>query len=126
MALGAATPDRARLLRTSRSGARVAGRYVTAQAYSRPFRCRFTEQGESEGRSQSGVRRVKPAQLMVAKGALSSRGIAALGPSDRIEITPAGAAAPVLFEIQGAPRPIRKRRTVIGWIATLQKVRDSE
>ena len=126
MALGAATPDRARLLVATRSTVRVAGRYPTTQAYSGPFRCRFTEAQESEGRSASGVRRTKPASLLVSKGALASRGIAAIGPADRVEITPAGAAAPVLFEVQGAPKPIRKRRTVIGWTVNLQKIRDSE
>jgi hypothetical protein len=42
-----------------------------------------------------------------------------------VEITQADGTR-LLMEVQGEPDPIRKRRTVIGYTASLQKVRDSE
>lgn len=125
MAIGAATPDHARVRRDVRSGERVVGRYVTTVAYSEPFRCRYTPAQESESRSQGGVRRTKPATVMVSRAALAARGLAGLRASDRLEVTPLGG-QPVLMEVQGEPKPIRKRRTTIGWTAQVQRVSDSE
>lgn len=124
MAVGSGTPDRARVRRDVRSGARVEGRYVTEPAFSKPFRCRYAPAQESESRTQTGVQRVKPATLFVHALSLRAAGVSPLKASDRVEIALAGQT--LLMEVQGEPKPTRKRRLVIGWVASLQKVRDSE
>jgi hypothetical protein len=126
VAIGAATPDRARVRREVRTGERVRGAFKTEPAYSEPFRCRFTPAQESESRSEGGVRRSKPATLLVSAPSLRAHGVGALKASDRVEITQLGALAPILMEVTGEPKPIRQRRTVIGYVASLSKVRDSE
>jgi hypothetical protein len=125
VAIGAATPDRARVQRRVRTGERVRGAFKTTDKWSEPFRCRYTPANESESRSQSGVRRAKPATLLVKALSLRSSGVGVLKASDRVEITQADGTR-LLMEVQGEPDPIRKRRTVIGYTASLQKVRDSE
>lgn len=124
MAIGAATPHRARVRREQRTGARVEGRAVTAPVWSPSFRCRFTESQESESRDASGVRRVKPATLLLSRNALRAAGIDPLKASDRVEVVKNGVT--LLMEVMGEPKAISKRRTVIGYVASLSKVQASE
>lgn len=125
MAIGASTPDRARVRRDARTGERVRGAYATEIVWTKPFRCRYVPARESESRSSSGVRRTKPATLTMKALSLKSSGVGLLRASDRVEITQADGTK-LLMEVMGEPEPIRKRRTTIGYTASLQKARDSE
>jgi hypothetical protein len=111
--------------REARTGERVRGAFKTEAVWSKPFRCRYAPARESESRSQGGVRRVKPATLTVKALSLKSAGVATLRASDRVEVTQADGTK-LLMEVMGEPEPVRKRRSTIGYLVSLQKARDSE
>lgn len=119
MALAAATPDKGRVQRKVR-GARVEGRYLETTTWGIPFRCRYRPQSQSESRDQGGVRRVRPAQLTILARDTTGAKVDVKA-SDRVEVTTKSGEV-FLFEVMGAPDPIRKKSTVIGWTATLSKV----
>lgn len=123
MAVGSATPHRARVRRESAQG-RVEGRVTTRPAFSKSFRCRFTPASESEQRDQSGVRRQRSPTLFFSRLAIRSSGAAPLRASDRVEVTHDGVVT--LYEVQGDPKPVQKRRSVIAYVAQIQKVRDTD
>lgn len=123
MAVGAATPHRARVRREVR-GARVEGRVTTAPAWGESFRCRFVPASESETRDQSGVKRSLSPTLFVTRRALRAAASLPLRASQRVEVTHDGAVT--LFEVKGDPKPVQKRRTVLAYVAQLQKVKASD
>jgi hypothetical protein len=69
---------------------------------------------------------VQPAMVVMKAASLRRIGLGQLLPSDRIEITSNELTAPTVMEIMGAPSPIRKRHTVIGWQAMVQLVKESQ
>jgi hypothetical protein len=120
MALGAATPDRAVIVRKTRTGARVDGQYIDAEAFGPVFRCRFRPETESESRDEAKIRKAKPATMTVLARDASGGPVGIRG-DDQIEIR-SSQWGTMRFEVRGAPRPIRKRRAIIGWSVELQRV----
>ena len=119
MALGAATPDRARILRKKR-GERVEGRYLDEPQWTPAFRCRYRPERESESRDEGRVRRVKPAQLTALARHVDGTPVA-IRADDEVEITQRDGTV-TRMKVVGAPSPIRKRSSTIGWSARLQRV----
>lgn len=124
--LGSALRDRAVVLGRTRSGTRNSegGYDVTNDAPGPAFRCLYDPGTESEQRDSHGVRRVRPASLLVGKYALDGT-VLQLQPQDRVQIT-SPAHGTLVLEIVGTPEPIVKRRTRLGAVAQLQRVGRSD
>jgi class 3 adenylate cyclase len=120
MALGASTPDRARIQRKVR-GARVEGRYTETAVWTDSFRCRYRPESETESRDDARVRRVKPAGLTALARTMNTGEAVTILASDVVEITKRDGEV-LTFQVKGTPKPIRKRSRTIGWHADLEKV----
>jgi hypothetical protein len=126
MALGSVLTDKARIQRRLRTGERIEGRFVETAPFSPYIRCRYTPSQGSKSRTAASVRHTQPAIVVMKAASLRRIGLGQLLPSDRIEITSNELTAPTVMEIMGTPEPIRKRRTVIGWQAMVQLVKESQ
>ena len=118
--IGSALVDRARIVSTVRSDVRVEGSYQTKTRTGPWFRCRFDPGGEGEQRSAGGVRRDRRATLLVGRRAIDGTTLSFSG-SDVIEVD-SRAFGLIRMQLQGLPEVVQKRRSVIGWIATLERV----
>jgi hypothetical protein len=127
--LGAALKHRARLkLREQSLSRNPEGGYdvtTTADDLGDPFRCLFDPGDEGEDRSDGGIRRKRPATLMIGRRYLDGAALA-IKAQDIVQLTTAPGFDDTLWEIVGNPKPIAKRRTIIGWTLTLSKVSRSD
>lgn len=123
MGLGRGLVDRARVLVTVADGPKVEGRRQTREEASEWFRARFDEQGAAERDPETGVVVHRP-ELMYGRRDVRGGEIPPIRASDRIEVDsrPFGRR---VFEVTGDPDPMRKRRTVLGWTASLARVQEN-
>lgn len=125
MGLRSALVDRARIVRKQTTGPRVLGTTSVVPTHGSWFRCRLdlpmgpedtTEPGLGAGRRSA---RKRPQVMFDVRD--EDGGTVALSFSDQIEID-----SPQLglatWKVTATPRPIRKKRTVIGWEVTLERV----
>jgi hypothetical protein len=118
MALGGALVDKARTVDVDSNPVRVEGEFQRNTVYGPWFRCRLDHGREQEGTDQGRIRGVVRPRLIV------SRKVRLKG-DQRLEIISKqvhGHAGAVVYNIDGNPEPLRKKRTVIGWEAGLVKV----
>lgn len=126
MALGAALVDRARRVTKEASTVRVEGTTPMAEVRSAWFRCRLFLGGdrESQGEDGSYVRSVRGPTLLYgvrdADGAVLD-----VGYDEKLEVESAQL-GDALWRVAGEPEPLRKRRTVIGYQVTLERVQERE
>lgn len=126
MALGAVLVDRARVLRRQAAAQRVEGTTPMVTVGGAWFRARLFLQGgrEMEG-EQASYRRVVPGpQLMYALRDADGQPIE-LGFDDRVEVDSPQLGRAV-WRVNGEPEKIRKRRAVIGHLATLERVQERQ
>ena len=120
MAIGSAMPDKGRVISAEKTSTRINGAKIVVPSTSALFRCRLTlptgEEAEEEGRK----RKVRRPTLMLKATDTRGRRVVIRG-KDKIEVVSREFGTDT-WEIQGDPKPIRKRRSVIGWTATLAKV----
>jgi hypothetical protein len=124
MALGAVLVDRARILRRAPAPVRVEGRTQFTTVTGAWFRCRLDLRSRSEGREpESGFPRVvEQPSLMFGVRDTEGRTVD-LAASDRLEVV-SPQLGRALWQAQGDPIPMRKRRRVIGWEATIKRVEE--
>ena len=120
MAIGAAMSDRARLIKHTRSGTKVEGRFIPTSTPGPWFRCYYDPGTESESRGPGSVRRVLPATLIFKLRATDGSLVVASA-KDEVEIE-SRRFGNVRMEIVGEPEALAKRFSRIGWLAQLQKV----
>lgn len=119
MALGAALVDRGRLVRREKTATEIDGekQYKDAEPEKAPwFRCRLQMVKGSEQQQDGRRRRVVRPTLLLGRKTTLVKG-------DQVEIKCKQLFGDELqlFTIDGDPEPLRKRRTVIGFEATLSK-----
>lgn len=118
--IGSALIDRARVVSTVRSDVRVEGSYQNKTRHGPWFRCRFDAGTEGEVRSAAGVRRTRDATLLIGRRALDGSSLEFSG-ADVVEIE-SRALGLIRMQFRGAPEQIVKRRSVIGFLAVLDRV----
>lgn len=122
MGINAALVDRGKLIRREATKEKVDGEVQYKTDEDQPwFRCRFQMIKGSEQQQDGRRRRVVRPALIVGKNAIIKKG-------DEIEVKSKQHAAiwegqeTKQFVINGDPEPLRKRRTIIGYEATLAAV----
>lgn len=124
MALGTALVDRARLISKQSTGRKVDGKTQAGDVTGPWFRARLELPEGQEGDSNVTGRRRTVVRPSLMCGARDSEGnTISFGSHDRLDVD-----SPQLgratFEVAGEPKPMRKRRTVIGWEVTLARVEE--
>jgi hypothetical protein len=130
MAIGAVLVDRARVIERLAAGVKVEGTTMTATSSSAWFRARLFLEGSPERREQGERKKVVATpQLMFAMKDENGELISGLDDSfptavlakSKVEVNSAQLGRSVWF-VTGDPQPIRKKRSVIGWLANLERV----
>jgi hypothetical protein len=114
MALTAAFVDRGRIVRRTKTAARVDGEKQWQPVSQDWFRCRFQLVKGSEQQSDGRRKRVVRPRLMVGRKIR-------IKPGDHVEIRSREHFGTELriYSVDGEPEPMRKRRIIIGYEATL-------
>jgi hypothetical protein len=121
MGLSAALVDRARVVERRESGRRVEGRTVYGEARLPWFKARLELVQAPENTEESGVRPVV-SQPTLLTGVRDLEGNQLeLGNDVRLEVD-SRQLGHTVWQIVGEPAPLRKKRTLIGWQASLRKV----
>jgi hypothetical protein len=124
VALGAVLVDRARVVRKQAAAARVEGTTPMVPIAHAWFRARLFLEGAPE-REQEGMRRATPGpQLLYALRDTDGDAID-LHFDDRVEVDSAELGR-AMWRVNGEPQPIRKRRSLIGHLATLERVQEGD
>lgn len=122
MAIGAALVDRARLVRLAASSERVEGTTQFGEVHGEWFRCRLTLPAASEGKDEpGGYRRALsyPSLLYGAKDVAGNPVV--LRFNDDVEVQSPRQLSTFKWKVNGDPQPITKKRTLIGWLANLER-----
>lgn len=124
MALGSALVDRAVTLRNAldEDADRVEGTKVREVIQSEWFRCRLELPAETEATQSGRARKQRGPNILVAKRDLGGELVDILS-SDLLGIVSAQLGSDT-WRVQGAPKPLRRRRAVIGWEVALSKVEE--
>lgn len=121
MALGAALVDRARVVRNVPAGRRVVGRTIRTPVEGEWFRARLSLGDSTQDLDEAGGRRnVRTPSLMFGIRDLAGDPIDMTG-EDRVEVASAELGTE-LWDVVGDPKPMRKKRRVIGYTVTLRRV----
>lgn len=124
MALGAALVDRARQITNTAIPRKVEGSTQFTPVHGEWFKARVTLEGSPESDdSQSGHRRsVRGAMLLTGTKDKAGQPLA-LSSADKIEVD-SKQLGHLFFEATGDPKPIRKKRPVIGFELPLTQVEE--
>lgn len=125
MALGRALVDQARPLTKAQSAVKIRGESRFETLRGQWFRCRLTLPGPQESAPQYSRRRVVlvPSLLYGVKDADGE--LLRLGIEMRLEVN-SRELGRTIWDVVSEPEPLRKRRRVIGWQASLRRVKDEE
>jgi hypothetical protein len=124
MSLNAALVDRARRVVNTPSGQRVEGTTLFEEYHYPWFKCRLTlEAAPSTADAQGGRQRTPhPAQMMC--GLKDQDGnLLAINASDTLEVN-SKELGRALYQVTSDGEPIRKKRKMLGWTATLTRVEE--
>jgi hypothetical protein len=126
MALGAVLVDRARPVRKRATGEKVEGTTPMAPVHGAWFRCRLTmPKGYENGGTQQSARRSRRSpELMYEMRDLAGDDIVLR--FDEEVIVESAELGTSRWKVNGDPEPLRKKRSVIGWIATLERVDEKQ
>lgn len=133
MALKGALKDRARIRRQEADARRVEGRTVFHARTYPLFRCRLDVTEGTEQKDAAGEMSVDEVPTVMTDRIDSERNPLRFQPDDELEVesrelapsTERGWHLVGLFQIDGEPKPIRKKRKVIGWELRLKRVSES-
>lgn len=130
MGLGVALVDRARLVKNESSGEKVEGTRVFVPTSGEWFKARLTLNAAPEVEPPSYKGEISSSIHATARSATLMYAIrdtvgspVTLVASDRVEVNSA-ALGTAVYEVTGDPEPIRKKRAVIGWTATLTRANE--
>lgn len=121
MALTSALKDRARTIRREAAGVRVQGMTPRAPTSSQWFKARLELPANSEQTDAQGGRRkqVKRPTLMLGVKDLD-RNPVVIKAEEQIEVD-SEELGRAIWRVSGDPQPIRKKKRLIGWQATLER-----
>lgn len=122
MGLNAALVDRARVVRNVSAGTRVEGRTPYTATPGQWFKVRLSLPSGSESQASAGRSTSQQAQVMTGRKDVSGA-VLDVRASDQVEVVSA-ALGTYLFEVTGTPKPIRKKRRLLGWTVQLVEVDD--
>lgn len=123
MGLGTALVDKARVRRNAVSGPRVEGTTQYAPTFSEWFRCRLMlDSGNESNAAADAHRTTRQAKLMYALRDVTGEPFEVRA-TDIIEVD-SGELGEMTFEVTSLPKPIRKKRRVIGWTVPVAKADD--
>lgn len=122
--------DRGRILRKEADAKRVEGRTKFNPRALPLFRCRLTIQDAAESPEEGGLvtKRPVPQLMTLAKDTERNKLEFRIGDSVEVESRDLGVAEEKgwhlvgVFEVEGEPKPIRKKRRVIGWELRLARL----
>lgn len=125
MALRAALVDRARIVRRERTGPRVMGTTPLVPVTGSWFRVRLDLPMGPEDTSEQGIgggrrKAIKRPQIMYDRIDEDGEPVE-LSFTDQLEIESPQLGTAV-WRVTATPRPIRKKRSVLGWEVTLERV----
>jgi hypothetical protein len=124
MGLRTALVDRAVRLRKAKTGKRVEGTTVYEDAESDPIRVRLEISAAAE-QSEGGVVVTEPTpNLLVFKRDLEGNYLTWKA-TDRLRVTSQQLGEDI-YEIDGEPVPLRRKRRVIGWQLRLRRVEENQ
>ena len=126
MALGSALVDRARLLRQEPTGVKVEGSTQFGTVAGAWFRCRLNVTGQPESPDPAGARRrveSRPSMLYALKDADGLP--VGLTTESRVEVASRELGTAV-WQPEGDPTPLRRRRSLVGYEVNLRRVIDHE
>lgn len=124
MSLQSALVDRARRVVDTPTGVRVEGTTQFETYYQPWFKCRLTLNAspESDDTQQGRKRVARPAQMMCGMKDKDGN-LLVINASDRLEVDSKELGRAV-YEITSDGEPIRKKRKMLGWMATLTRVEE--
>lgn len=126
MSLNAVLVDRARRLVDTPYGAKVEGSTQFTTVAEAWFKCRLTIQGSPETDDPQGARRRVPTHATVLAGPRDlEHGTLTLLATDRLEVS-SKQLGRAIWNITEDPAPLRKKRKLIGWTATIVRVEEHE
>lgn len=124
MALGTALVDRARVVWREPAGPRVDGRTPFEDVHGEWFKARLTVPSTTESADPAGARRRVPVAPTLMYGVRDlAGGPVEVNSNQRVEVDSPQLGRDV-WDVVSEPEPMRKRRTIIGWIATIRRVED--
>lgn len=125
MALNAVLVDQARVIRQEGSALKVRGATVFTPSRSQWFKCRLTLPAAQESVDPGYRRRVVLVPTLLY-GMRDKDGLPIdLSIEDRLEVS-SRELGQTLWDVVSAPEPLRKKRRLLGWQATLRRVEDAE
>lgn len=133
MALRGALKDRARIVRKEADAKRVQGRTIFHDRASPLFRCRLDIQEAPEGKDQAGNMSTTETPMLMTDRVDADRNLLFIQADDELELESRDLAHTeergwhlvAVYQVSGEPKPIRKKRKVIGWQMTLKLVSES-
>lgn len=127
MPIGTALVDRARLVTMEAATARVEGTTQLAPVYGEWFRCRLTLPGSQEGPDEPrGYRRSinRPSLLYGVRDRAGQTLAIRFNHKVVVESKEQGILS--VWKVNGDPQPLRKKRSMIGWFAQLERLDERE
>jgi len=133
MALRGALKDRARIVRKEADAKRVEGRTTYHPRVMPLFRCRLEIVDAPESEDRAGVMSTEQEPSLMTDRIDEDHNPLRFQPDDELEVesrdlgdsTEKGWHLVAVFQVNGEPKPIRKKRRVIGWELRLKKVSES-
>jgi hypothetical protein len=122
MALTAALVDKARVINRRDAGRVVEGRRITVPEQGPWFRCRLRPAGSAEDTDDGRVAYRNRTTLLVGVRDSSGQKIEIRG-SDQLEVD-SKELGHARWQVTGDPKPIRKRRTILGWRVSVSKLEE--
>lgn len=133
MALRGALKDRARIQRQEKDAKRVEGRSIFHTRTGPYFRARLDINADPEAQDAAGSMSVVETPMLLADRVDAEHKPTFFQPDDKLEVESRdfnedGKRAwslVAIFQIDGEPKPLRKKRKVIGWELRLKRVNES-
>lgn len=133
MALRAALKDRGRIVRLEADATRVEGRTKFHQRIGPNFRARLDLQESPKAPDAAGEMKVTETPVLIADRVDAERNFLVFQPDEKVEVESRdfnedGSKAwnvVAIFQVDGEPKPLRKKRKVIGWELRLKRVTES-
>jgi hypothetical protein len=114
--------DRARIKEKVGTGTKVEGRTIHADTTGAWFRARLTLPAGQKQQDESGQRRKERKQPTLLYGKRDTEGEPVeLEADQKVEVESEQLGSAV-WRVVGTPEPLRRRRSLLGWLATLERV----
>lgn len=125
MALGSAMVDRARIIRRAPSPVKIEGRTQMTTVRGAWFRCRLNLRSDSQSQGPGdNPRTTRRPTLMLLPLDIEGRAVD-LRHTDKVEVDSPELGLN-LWEVDGEPEPLRKKRRVIGYEVPVKRVEQQE